>query len=138
MGRAVRNSMLNQSSEETRRSNHQRERRTNRMLITISMVFCFCWLPLNLIGALMDADPYLFGSATDTMNIIFMTCHIIGMCSACINPVIYGFCNETIRTELGGIRTKVVYATTKLLGWLKCLGRRSSTDLSTDFELHDL
>ena len=97
---AVRNSMLNQSAEETRRSNHQRERRTNRMLITISMVFCFCWLPLNLIGALMDADPYLFGSATDTMNIIFMTCHIIGMCSACINPVIYGFCNETIRTGI--------------------------------------
>ena len=68
------------------------------MLITISMVFCFCWLPLNLIGTLMDYDYTLFGTNTDIMTIIFMSCHIAGMCSACINPVIYGFCNESIRS----------------------------------------
>ena len=95
---AVRSNMMSVAAHEARRRDNKREKRTNRMLITISMVFCFCWLPLNLIGTLMDYDYNLFGSATDTMNIIFMSCHIVGMCSACINPVIYGFCNETIRS----------------------------------------
>ena len=94
---AVRSSMVSLSAQEARRRDNKREKRTNRMLITISMVFCFCWLPLNLIGTLMDIDYTLFGEATDTMTIIFMSCHIVGMCSACINPVIYGFCNEKIR-----------------------------------------
>ena len=95
---AVRHNMMSVAAHEARRRDNKRERRTNRMLITISIVFCFCWLPLNLIGTLMDYDNNIFGSAIDTMNIIFMSCHIVGMCSACINPVIYGFCNETIRT----------------------------------------
>ena len=46
----------------------------------------------------MDYDYTLFGTNTDVMTIIFMSCHIAGMCSACINPVIYGFCNESIRS----------------------------------------
>ena len=95
---AVRTNMMSVTAHEARRRDNKREKRTNRMLITISMVFCFCWLPLNLIGTLMDYDNNLFGSSIDTMNIIFMSCHIAGMCSACINPVVYGFCNETIRS----------------------------------------
>ena len=102
---ATRSSMMSLSAQEARRRDNKREKRTNRMLITISMVFCFCWLPLNLIGTLMDLDHTLFGNSTDTMNIIFMSCHIVGMCSACINPVIYGFCNETIRN--GNIKSYV-------------------------------
>ena len=93
----VRSSMMSLSAQEARKRDNKREKRTNRMLITISMVFCFCWLPLNLIGTLMDIDYTLFGESIDAMTIIFMSCHIVGMCSACINPVIYGFCNETIR-----------------------------------------
>ena len=96
------------SAEEAKRTKEdKRARRINGMLITISMVFCFCWLPLNLIGTLMDLYPYLFGTSTETMTIIFMTCHIIGMCSACINPVIYGFCNETIKT--GNVESYITY-----------------------------
>jgi hypothetical protein len=102
---ATRSSMMNLSAQEARRRDNKREKRTNRMLITISMVFCFCWFPLNLIGTLMDLDYTLFGFGTDTMTIIFMSCHIVGMCSACINPVVYGFCNETIRN--GNIKSYV-------------------------------
>merc|ERR1719273_1094341 len=39
----------------------QRARRTNLMLFTISMVFCVAWLPLNLIGILLDANEDFFG-----------------------------------------------------------------------------
>ena len=94
----IRSSMIDMATDDAQRRNNQRDKRINTMLITISMVFCFCWLPLNLIGTLMDYDYTIFGTATDRMNIIFMSCHIVGMCSACINPVIYGFCNEAIRS----------------------------------------
>ena len=96
--KVIRRNMTNHASDQAQRRNNKRDKRINIMLLTISMVFCFCWLPLNLIGTLMDYDYTLFGNATDRMNIIFMSCHIAGMCSACINPVIYGFCNEAIRS----------------------------------------
>ena len=99
----VRSHMQTQTAQDARHRDNKREKKTNRMLITISMVFCFCWFPLNLIGAIMDAYPYFFGMSTDGMRIIFMSCHILGMCSACINPIIYGFRNETIKT--GTIQT---------------------------------
>ena len=99
----VRSHMQTQTAQEARHRDNKREKKTNRMLITISIVFCFCWFPLNLIGAIMDAYPYFFGMSTDGMTIIFMSCHILGMCSACINPIIYGFRNETIKT--GTIQT---------------------------------
>ena len=94
----IRNNMMDHASDESQRRNNKRDKRINVMLLTISMVFCFCWLPLNLIGTLMDYDYTLFGNETDRMTIIFMSCHIAGMCSACINPVVYGFCNEAIRS----------------------------------------
>ena len=99
----VRSHMQTQTAQDARHRDNKREKKTNRMLITISMVFCFCWFPLNLIGTVMDAYPYFFGMSTDSMRIIFMSCHILGMCSACINPIIYGFRNETIKT--GTIQT---------------------------------
>ena len=95
---AIRKNMMDRASEDVQRRSHKRDKKINTMLITISMVFCFCWLPLNLIGTLMDYDYTLFGTNTDVMTIIFMSCHIAGMCSACINPVIYGFCNESIKS----------------------------------------
>ena len=96
----VRSHMQTQTAQEARHRDNKREKKTNRMLITISMVFCFCWFPLNLIGAIMDAYPYFFAKSTDVMTMIFMSCHILGMCSACINPIIYGFRNETIKTGI--------------------------------------
>ena len=85
------------TNEKARRREHERAKVTNRTLITISLVFCFCWLPLNLIGTILDAKPELFSNATDQMTIIYMLCHIVGMTSACINPIIYGYFHEHIR-----------------------------------------
>ena len=93
----LRRFILNMTTENARRRENERAKVTNRTLITISLVFCFCWLPLNLIGTLLDAKPELFSNATDHMTIIYMLCHIVGMTSACINPVIYGFFHKHIR-----------------------------------------
>ena len=37
----------------------QRARRTNAMLISISLLYCFCWLPLNFFNVAVDIwDPF--------------------------------------------------------------------------------
>jgi len=99
----------------------QRARRTNVMLFTISMVFCVAWLPLNLIGVLLDRFD-LFGDNVEMAYLTFVACHLIGMSSACINPVLYGFLNETFKREF-----------IELLKCCSCL--RTQKPLSTNGEL---
>lgn len=55
----------------------QKARRTNVMLFSISMVFCVAWLPLNLIGILLDAETNLFGDDTELMILTFIACHLV-------------------------------------------------------------
>ena len=57
----------------------QKARRTNIMLFTISMVFCVAWLPLNLIGILLDAEADLFGDNIQAMILTFIACHLVSM-----------------------------------------------------------
>ena len=93
----IRQFILNMSNQNTQRREYERAKAINRTLVAISMVYCFCWFPLNFIGVLLDAKPDIFGSSTELMIIIFMSCHIVGMSSACINPIIYGYFHEHIR-----------------------------------------
>ena len=95
---ALRRFILNMADEDVRRREYQRSRGINRMLLTISVVFCFCWFPLNMIGVLLDASPDLLNDSTDLMTILFIACNIIGMSSACINPILYGLCQHGIRS----------------------------------------
>ena len=53
-----------------------RARRTNLMLFTISMVFCVAWLPLNLIGVLLDVFN-LFGDNIEMAYLTFVACHLV-------------------------------------------------------------
>ena len=75
-----------------------RMKRNTAVLATMSLVFCFCWLPQNLIYAALDGYHDLFGYDQNTTAKISVICHWIGMASTCINPIIYGFLNTTIRT----------------------------------------
>ena len=89
-------------SRETKTHNAEtaRLKRNTTMLATMSIVFCFCWLPQNLIFALLDVYHDFFGGNAETVAKISVICHLIGMSSACMNPLIYGFWNNTIRKGL--------------------------------------
>ena len=56
----------------------QRARRTNVMLCTISMVFCVAWLPLNLIGIILDANKDFFGEHAEEITLLtYISCHLV-------------------------------------------------------------
>ena len=89
-------------------------RRTNKMLLFQSMGFCVCWFPLNFFGLLMDANYQLFGNDTHVIIFVFLICHIIGMFSTLLNPIMYGYWNEGFNKEIWEI-FKSTKASTKLV-----------------------
>ena len=76
----------------------ERLKKTNTLLISITLLFCVSWLPLNLFNLIVDIfDP--FDGKSETMLVIYAICHMTGMSSACSNPILYGWLNDNFRKE---------------------------------------
>lgn len=85
------------ASDKTRRED-MRMRKTNTLLVSITLIFCLSWLPLNLYNVVVDLhNP--FGDDTETMLVVYAVCHMAGMSSACSNPLLYGWLNDNFRKE---------------------------------------
>jgi len=75
-------------------------RRRHHLLIAIAIVFSITWLPLNVINLIMDVyNPFNRPEDKEKVVIIYATCHLIGMSSACANPFLYGWFNSNFRSE---------------------------------------
>ncbi|KAK8380799.1 hypothetical protein O3P69_008023 [Scylla paramamosain] len=76
----------------------RRMKKTNTLLIAIALVFCLSWLPLNLYNLIVDfCNP--FGEDLETMLVVYAVCHMMGMSSACSNPLLYGWLNDNFKKE---------------------------------------
>ena len=86
-------------TEAALKKENKRNKRRNKLLATISLVYLFTWLPLSIFGTLVDAKVELLGQGSDTGTtaILFMSCHLIGMMSSCANPIVYGYRNKHVR-----------------------------------------
>ena len=74
-----------------------RMRKTKKLLIMIAVIFCLSWLPLNLYNIIVDIhNPF---SDTEVMFLTYAICHMIGMSSACSNPLLYGWLNHNFKKE---------------------------------------
>ena len=93
----VRKRLLVCKGEQNIQEENHRNKRRNKLMIAISLVYLVSWLPLGTINVLLDAFPDMLGTNPSHATMLFMFCHIIGMCSTCVNPVIYGFTNKSVR-----------------------------------------
>ncbi|XP_064110012.1 neuropeptide F receptor-like [Macrobrachium nipponense] len=83
-----------------------RMKKTNTLLISIALIFCLSWLPLNLYNVIVDLhNP--FGEDTESMLVAYSVCHMAGMSSACSNPLLYGWLNDNFRKEFLEIFSKL-------------------------------
>ncbi|KAF4528607.1 hypothetical protein B566_EDAN009211 [Ephemera danica] len=84
--------------EKSRKKDDKRMRRTNSLLVSIALIFCISWLPLNIYNLVVDFyNP--FGADRQSMMVVYAICHMIGMSSACSNPLLYGWLNDNFRKE---------------------------------------
>ncbi|KAG8231811.1 hypothetical protein J437_LFUL012640 [Ladona fulva] len=91
-------SALAKGSQRRKKEEEKRRRRTNSLLVSIALIFCVSWLPLNIYNLVVDLwNP--FGEDRQTMMVIYAVCHMAGMSSACSNPLLYGWLNDNFRKE---------------------------------------
>ncbi|PSN42328.1 Neuropeptide F receptor [Blattella germanica] len=86
------------STNRRKPKDNKRMRKTNSLLVSISVIFCVSWLPLNIFNLVVDYwNP--FGDDRQLMMICYAVCHMMGMSSACSNPLLYGWLNDNFRKE---------------------------------------
>ncbi|XP_059168727.1 neuropeptide F receptor-like [Physella acuta] len=85
-----------QKKKNERRS--RRKRKTNLLLAGIALVFALSWLPLNIFNLMTDFRGEFFTGRVD-MKLAYAICHMLVLCSGCLNPVLYGWLNDNFRTE---------------------------------------
>ncbi|KAI9556686.1 hypothetical protein GHT06_016476 [Daphnia sinensis] len=98
-GQASQHPAVKESATDCRTAAREEKlRKTNTLLITISIIFTICWLPMNTFNVVEDTWN-VFGDDTETMLIVYAVCHMVGMSSACANPLLYGWLNDNFRKE---------------------------------------
>ena len=80
-------------------------RQVMKMVLTLVVVFAFCWMPLQLFNLLIDFAPHLLDyiiSHEDEQLYygIFYSCHWVAMANSFTNPIIYGLLNDNFRVRL--------------------------------------
>ena len=86
-----------------------RRRRTNILLTSVSLVFFLAWAPIHLFLVIMDTLEPLKGDE-ETVLLIYACCHLTAMTTACVNPLLYGWCNNNFK---GVITTTSTTSTAK-------------------------
>uniref|UniRef100_A0A3Q3ABR0 Neuropeptide Y receptor type 2 n=1 Tax=Kryptolebias marmoratus TaxID=37003 RepID=A0A3Q3ABR0_KRYMA len=78
------------------RNDHQRRRKTTKMMLTMVVVFAVSWLPFHAFQLAIDIDSAVLHMKD--FKLLFTVFHIIAMCSTCVNPILYGWMNNNYRT----------------------------------------
>ncbi|XP_032825066.1 neuropeptide Y receptor type 5 [Petromyzon marinus] len=84
------------------RASSRRKRRRSRTVycksLAVILAFALSWLPLHVFHLVTDFDDSLLDNGA--FKLVFCTCHLLGMISCCLNPVLYGFLNNGLKKEL--------------------------------------
>ncbi|CAH1111132.1 unnamed protein product [Psylliodes chrysocephalus] len=92
-----------EASQKSRRElRGRRLHRTNVLLCSIAIIFCISWLPLNVFNLVADLSTNQ-SFTSQPMMICYAVCHMMGMSSACSNPILYGCLNENFWKEFKDI-----------------------------------
>ncbi|KAM4837304.1 neuropeptide Y receptor type 5 [Thomomys bottae] len=77
---------------------HRRSRSVFYRLTVLILVFAVSWMPLHLFHVVTDFNDNLISNRH--FKLVYCVCHLLGMTSCCLNPVLYGFLNNGIKADL--------------------------------------
>lgn len=91
-------SIISTSLQRKHERRNTRKRKTNLLLGGIAIVFALSWMPLNVMNLLIDFKGDYFRGRMD-IKLAYAISHLLMLCSACMNPVLYGWLNDNFRIE---------------------------------------
>uniref|UniRef100_UPI00398F0268 prolactin-releasing peptide receptor-like n=1 Tax=Pristiophorus japonicus TaxID=55135 RepID=UPI00398F0268 len=78
------------------------KRKTFLLLVISVLVFGVCWLPLQILNLIIDADVNLTVLNYKYVKVLHLSCHWLAMSSSCYNPFIYASLHQKFRLHLRG------------------------------------
>ncbi|XP_044286866.1 neuropeptide Y receptor type 5 [Varanus komodoensis] len=76
----------------------KRSRKVFWRLTMLILVFAVSWMPLHVFYVVTDFNGSLISNKH--FKLVFCICHLVGMMSCCLNPILYGFLNNGIKADL--------------------------------------
>ncbi|CAO2612287.1 Neuropeptide Y receptor type 5 [Lemmus lemmus] len=76
----------------------KRSRSVFYRLTILILVFAVSWMPLHLFHVVTDFNDNLISNRH--FKLVYCICHLLGMMSCCLNPILYGFLNNGIKADL--------------------------------------
>ncbi|XP_061440667.1 neuropeptide Y receptor type 5 [Rhineura floridana] len=76
----------------------KRSRKVFCRLTVLILVFAISWMPLHVFHVVTDFNGNLISNKH--FKLVYCICHLLGMMSCCLNPILYGFLNNGIKADL--------------------------------------
>ena len=121
------------TSSATYKRKAARRRRTNILLTCVSLVFFLAWAPIHLFLVIMDTLEPLKGDE-ETVLLIYACCHLTAMTTVCVNPLLYGWCNNNFKGVITTTSTTSTAAKRINFSLVSCNTHKSFPELM-DFTL---
>ncbi|KAL6740731.1 hypothetical protein Aduo_014057 [Ancylostoma duodenale] len=90
-----RRSKVSRTIDQARRISMQsRNRRALLLLMILVLTYAICWAPMNIHNVLNGFEVISYSQYR------YLFCHLVGISSACVNPITYALVNESFRNAL--------------------------------------
>ncbi|XP_048364766.1 neuropeptide Y receptor type 5 [Sphaerodactylus townsendi] len=76
----------------------KRSRKVFCRLTVLILVFAVSWMPLHIFHVVTDFNGNLISNRH--FKLVYCICHLLGIMSCCLNPILYGFLNNGIKADL--------------------------------------
>lgn len=103
--RRIPSSSTHGSSRPGSHPNTFRAKKTNKILVAIVINFVVFWMPWNLFSLITELDHSIVTGPYFKLVDISLKCFSMG--SACVNPLLYCWLNDNLRSDLGFIAIKL-------------------------------
>lgn len=88
-------SKVSRTVDTTRRMQMQnRNRRALLLLFLLVLTYAVCWAPMNIYHVLNGLEIINYSQN------MYIFCHLVGISSTCVNPIVYALVNESFRNAL--------------------------------------